>query len=265
MVEKPTASIVTVTPDMAEHWLTLNVKNRPKKPKNIERFARDMSNGDWQITGEAIKFDTDGHLSDGQNRLTAVVLSGATVDMFVVRGLAPEAQEVMDSGALRSASDSLTLRGVANAKDVAPVVTNLMAWESDFYNHCMTQSSPTYTKTEIYKYLEDHPDIPEIVQWVKRVQRQLPLPIGSLGGCAYRFSLIDADDATDFYERIHQLHTSGKGDPIYTLIKRASDDRTIKRRLSGVTVTIIRSRPQQWPKHFQPTVFPVHAKSKGSK
>lgn len=229
--EKPSASVVYVAPDMAERWLGRNVKNRKLKERNIARFARDMKNGRWQITGEAIKFDVNGNLIDGQNRLTAVVASGATVPMFVVRGLAPESQEVMDSGTPRNAKDALTLRGYASAKDLSPVAVALMAWDDGFYRHAMWQSSPVFTNTEITEYVAARPELEELVRYVKTVQRALPLPIAALGACAKRFADIDADAMTEFYGRIHNLHTTGKGDPIATLIKRVADARQVRTRM----------------------------------
>lgn len=229
--EKPSASIVYVTPEMAERWLARNIKNRDLKERNIARFARDMMNGRWQITGEAIKFDTLGNLLDGQNRLTAVIASGAVIPMFVVRGLGSEAQQVMDSGAPRSPKDALGLLDVSNAKDVAPVAAALMSWQSGFFKHCMWQSSAGYTNSEIVDYATAHPEIGEVLNFVKPVQKEMRLPIGAIGACAVRFALIDADAMTDFYDRIKNLHTSGKGDPVATLIKRVSDERQVKRRL----------------------------------
>lgn len=229
--DKPSAAIVYITPQMAERWLEKNNKNRPFKDRKINAFARDMATGRWQITGEAIKFDTSGNLLDGQNRLAAIAASGATVAMFVVRGLAAESQEVMDSGTPRSVADSLFLRGVANSKDVTPAAVALMGWNTGFFRHCMVNSNPAYTKSEIFDFIEDHSDLADVVGWVKRVQRELPLPIGALGACAYTFAKIDADHAAYFYDRIRDLRTTGKGDPIQTLLKRVSDDRLNKKRI----------------------------------
>lgn len=229
--EKPSASFVSVTPDMAARWLNLNTGNRPFKKTKIAMYARDMSSGAWQITGEAVKFGWDGRLLDGQNRLAAIVQSGATVVTLVVRGLDPSVQLNMDSGAPRSPSDSLGFVGFTNTKDLAPVVSALMGWDTGFYRHAMVQSTPKFTRTELADGVGNYPDLEEIVPWVKRSQRELPLPIGALGACAYKFMEIDADATTDFYDRIQNLRTTGKGDPIRTLLKRVSDERLSKRRL----------------------------------
>ena len=70
--EKPSASLVYVTPDMAKRWLSKNTGNRPVKKAKVAQYARDMTEGRWEITGEAVKFAQSGRLIDGQNRLHAV-------------------------------------------------------------------------------------------------------------------------------------------------------------------------------------------------
>jgi hypothetical protein len=61
-----------------------------------------MTNGDFQFTGDPIKFTGDGELIDGQHRLAAVQQSGLTLEFTVVRGLPREAQDVVDIGAGRT-------------------------------------------------------------------------------------------------------------------------------------------------------------------
>lgn len=95
--------VVEVTPRTAAEWLTLNRRNRRARTLLVSKYAADMAAGQWRMAGEPIKFDTSGNLLDGQHRLSAVMLSGATVTMLVVRGLPPESQAVMDSGSARTA------------------------------------------------------------------------------------------------------------------------------------------------------------------
>src|SRR4051794_4301498 len=65
---------VWITPELARAILTdLNKGTRTKKPEEIRRYANDMKDGRWVMTGESIKFGTDGLLKDGQNRLSACV------------------------------------------------------------------------------------------------------------------------------------------------------------------------------------------------
>lgn len=109
-----------ITPALAAEFLTKNVAhNRRLKLAKIAAFARDMKNGKWRLTHQAIAFDWNGELVDGQNRLSAIVKSKTTVDMWVYHGLDPEDFTVLDSGTARTAGDFLTRHGFGNATSVA--------------------------------------------------------------------------------------------------------------------------------------------------
>ena len=49
-----------------------------------------MKAGKWCLNGEAIEFDTNGKLKNGQHRLRAVIKSGVAIDCVVVRGVDPD-------------------------------------------------------------------------------------------------------------------------------------------------------------------------------
>lgn len=230
-VNKPSVSNIWVTPEMAKRWMERNTNNRPVKKRKVEQFARDMATGNWHYTGEPIKFSKTGRLIDGQNRLLAVIESNATVLMMVVRGLDDGAQAYMDSGTIRSNADTLGFLGYDKAKDLAPSVIAHKAWVTGYYRHAMVQSGPSFTKAEVVEHLKQHPGIEEVSAWVKRVQSSLPLGIGSLAACAYEFTLIDADAAKEFYDRIHDLNLGAKGSPLNTLVRRVASDRDTGKRV----------------------------------
>ena len=71
----PTNSrVIEWSPKLAEYVLTnLNRDNRPMKPGKIKKYAADISDKGWGVTGDTIKFGSDGLLKDGQNRLSACV------------------------------------------------------------------------------------------------------------------------------------------------------------------------------------------------
>ena len=69
--------IIEFSPKLASYVLeNLNVNNRTKKKKNIRRYAKDMSSGNWSLTGDTIQFSKNGVLMNGQNRLFACVKAG---------------------------------------------------------------------------------------------------------------------------------------------------------------------------------------------
>ena len=91
---------VLVTPSLAERYLKRNSVNRNISQSVVDRYARDMRNGRWEQNGDVIRFDASGSLRDGQHRLTAIVQSGETIKLNVVRGI--DASGHIDSGYKRT-------------------------------------------------------------------------------------------------------------------------------------------------------------------
>lgn len=84
-----TSKFEKITPEIANEMLSHNSRN-PRKTMNrsiIRKYANDILNGLWQVNGEAIVFDEDGFLKNGQHRLCAIILAGKQVTTLVVRGV----------------------------------------------------------------------------------------------------------------------------------------------------------------------------------
>jgi hypothetical protein len=94
-----------VTPELAAKWLERNTANRPLRGEVVQRYASDMKSGLWQVTGDAIGFDTNGTVVNGQHRLWAVFESGMTVRMLVCFDLDPKVVRVLDDHFKRKLSD----------------------------------------------------------------------------------------------------------------------------------------------------------------
>lgn len=104
----------TVTPFMAETWLKQNVRNRSANQTRVETIAADILAGRWVVNGDAIRFGADGTLYDGQHRLMAICKAGVAVESNVVRGLEPEARDMIDMGG-----------GPRNARDVVAITDGI--------------------------------------------------------------------------------------------------------------------------------------------
>ncbi len=109
--ERVTAEVELVTPIKALEYLSTNIFNRPIAPNRIRRYARNMADGKWILTGEGIIFDLHGRLIDGQNRLWAVVEARTPAPLLVVRGVITESQKVIDDGLSRNVGDWLSYAG----------------------------------------------------------------------------------------------------------------------------------------------------------
>lgn len=106
-----------ITPEMALDMLTLNDlgRNRHIKLPTLEEYVAAMKNKEWkEKTGEAIKFDVNGMLVDGQHRLWAIWISKATLEFSVVVGLDKDAFSYLDMGANRTGADVTSINGFQN-------------------------------------------------------------------------------------------------------------------------------------------------------
>lgn len=78
--------IVKVTPELALLWLQSNTFNRKISENIVNKYARDMKNGNWTLNHQGIAFDDSGVLVDGQHRLWAIIKSGSSIDIMVTQG-----------------------------------------------------------------------------------------------------------------------------------------------------------------------------------
>lgn len=105
-----TTAIEVITPAKSAEYLQHNAPwNRTVHKKAVEKYARDMKNGDFKLTHQGIAFDTDGHLIDGRHRLTAVLISGKPITCLVTRNVDSDAMSLIDRGTSRTVRDSLTI------------------------------------------------------------------------------------------------------------------------------------------------------------
>jgi len=115
-----------VTPDQAARYLEANVNNRDLKRHKIAEFTDSMEQGRWEVTHQGIAFNCDGSLKDGQNRLHAIVKSGASVWMWVYRGLSERAMWAVDTGAARSLRDASQLECRETNRDIVAIAQRML-------------------------------------------------------------------------------------------------------------------------------------------
>jgi len=237
-MKEPMVTVETVTPSMAELWLAGNTNNRRMKTLAVTKYAKDIAAGKWDLNGESIKFNGDGRLLDGQNRLAAVIEARAPITTVVVRGLDAESQDTMDVGVPRRLADVLTIRGEVNTVDLATGLIRL-------YQYTINPEEAQWNRGpsihQALALLEVHPTIRASVNAAERVRKAVGLRSGVGVGLHYVLTSIDQDDAEAYFERLINGANLSTDDPVYHLRRllldaRVSSHQRVKRR----------TRPHDW-------------------
>lgn len=122
--------VISVDPPTAQQWLDTIHHQRGLSLGKVVEFAADMEHGRWGTDYMPIVFDADGHLVNGQHRLSAVVLSATTQTFYVIRDAHEDDILYMDKGRPRSVADQLKIHGVAQSANLAPVVKAVVLYHN---------------------------------------------------------------------------------------------------------------------------------------
>jgi len=96
--------VFKITPAHAEKWLEMNTGNRRIRPSHVRHLAKQMEQGRWMLSPEPIVFSPR-RLLDGQHRLSAVLMSGCTIEASVALVQNEDVFRVLDQGVNRNNSD----------------------------------------------------------------------------------------------------------------------------------------------------------------
>lgn len=214
-------SVQDVTPKLAERWLGKNDRNRHIRQRSVDSYARDMENGQWRLTGEAIKFSRTGRLLDGQHRLLAVVQSGRTVQMVVVKGLEDKVQEVIDSGAARTVGDALRMRGEGLYSSLAAAARLALLYEIG----SIDSSNVRLTHSEVLEFVDRNTDLRAAVEQAVSYRNHIDVPVSVLSLAVWRLNRVDPDDAFLFISQLAEKTDLKAGDAILALHNRLTEVR----------------------------------------
>src|SRR6185369_9847998 len=150
-------SVIEVTPEMAEKWLERNhPSNRPISWGAVEAFAKDMRSGAWRLTHQAVCFDAEGYLIDGQHRLHAVKQAEVPVRLLVMKNAEGSFHDPIDRGRPRSVA---TIMGVAGREVAALNVLRMC--ESGYPIHSpMTLNEAELVSVRHMEYIKELSKVP---------------------------------------------------------------------------------------------------------
>lgn len=210
-----TIEYIEVTPEQAQAWVAGSKMNRPPRKKHVDKIARAMQAGLFVFNGETIILDEHGLLLDGQHRCLACIEASKSFDTLVVRGMPRDVFDSIDQGSIRTSADSLSIRGIDNAKAVASVLRYIGAWRAGYGPWVLG----LYLATP-HEAAELHSTTPHIEEHVA-VGKKVVAAIGG-GSAFYAFmhwllSHKSQRQADEFFEKLATGAGLNAGDPVLLL------------------------------------------------
>lgn len=220
----PAAEVVEITPEGAQQYLELNTKNRALNEKHVLYLAEQMRLGAWQMAYDPIRISVTNVLLDGQHRLMAIVKSGTTQRMLVIRNLPDETFTVMDTGRLRSANDVLTIAGYTHGRASAALVRMIVNYQNGRVTNTLSNigrvAGAVVTHQEILDYIQSndvHPYIKKGLNWYAECKF---LTGTEYSFFYYIFSRIDPEGAEVFLNSFASGAELKEKNPIFVLRKK---------------------------------------------
>ena len=149
-----------VTPEVAAQYLRSNIINRKLRPATVKRYEEEMRQDSWTLTSDAIAFDEEGNLIQGQHRLSAVVSTGLAQPFWVARNMPTESRQNLDCGTKRQLHDRLTISGHTISRTVGSTCIKLLTpWQ----NPNLVNSSNPMVRSQVVKI---HNYLYEELEWL---------------------------------------------------------------------------------------------------
>lgn len=230
-----------VTPEDAQKFLEKNNGNRKLSERNVLFFFHQMKRGDWQLTADPIKFSKTGRLLDGQHRLAALIKNNKPIEMFIAEGLDEKIFTVLDTGKNRSAGDLLSTQGFKNSNALAGAVRSILLYQQGYYSDPGRAARVSKaTNTNIIKWIEDNPEIQEILGFTNHVYRQFRyISHGPLTMLYWTLSRKNQEQADNFFGKYASGIELSEGSAIRLLRERLIKDSQNKTKLSSRDKTAI--------------------------
>jgi hypothetical protein len=222
-------TLETITPKKAADWYARNVNNRPLSVSFANRLAEAIAAGQWQVNGDAIRFDESGDLVDGQHRLAAVIRSGKPIKSYVIRGIESKSFDTIDKGKQRSNGDALARRGERNYNVMASCCALLFRHRT---GKPLDQGKYAPRPDQMDEIISAHGDM---VRWACNFavgHRSSLIPPSELAFIlAQSMAIYGKDIVSPFWKRVLEAEELKRGTAAHTLHRRLVDNKSGPSRL----------------------------------
>ena len=191
-----------ITTKMAKEFLDSRRDNQRKiSDRHVAELSDAMLYNRWRYNGEAIKFDEEGRMIDGQHRCAAGIKAGKSFMSDIVYGLPNDVYYVIDQKAKkRNFGDVLKIEGEINTAALA----SALGWHIAYTAHKISSRGKIWALTpdaqQVSQELRHHPAIRDSFIPASRCRHLLGT--GVLTFVHYVFSQKDSDAADDFFRKL---------------------------------------------------------------
>lgn len=204
-------------------FLATSIGNRPLPWRKLDYLTRQLTK--WSPWIALIVFDEEGHLIDGNGRLTAIAKAGARVAALVVRGVPSEARPYIDTGKSRNGPDALILDGFKFGGGYASLAAAARAVR------CFE------LKKTITEIVIDHEDLLDVVHrhealasYVMKLYETDFSKSGVIMAALYWIAMTQNPKAEDFISKVLSGAEITHGSPIWLLRHKFHSMRTARER-----------------------------------
>ncbi len=222
-----TAVVEKISSSTAAEMLEGNTSNRNVSDYKVDEYAMAMKKGNFPFTGEPIQITKKGRLLNGQHRLLAIIKSGVTIELLVVRGVEEDTFKYMDTGKPRSASDVLSIEGIEYPSRIASIAKFAIKFKQGHLGIAANQNtgngSNKLTNSEVSEFVNKNHQLLKVSMeygYSSENNKVRILPGSLLGGLYFVFSKIDDDKASEFCTKLVNGINLGQNSPIRLLRQR---------------------------------------------
>lgn len=221
----------TITVKKAMEYIKRNINNRPLSRPWVEELSEIITAGEFKMNGDAIRFNSNGDLIDGQHRLHACILSGIPIETYVVRGLEHAAFDTIDQGKRRKSSDILARQGEKQYTALAAAVKAVHEIQN---NYAITHKK-AFRPSILQKTLAECDGIREVVdeclQMMRTNKARSLINPGVACAMMYLTRKSNRQLADLFWSRVYGGESLTKSMPEYLLRQRLTENATSVARL----------------------------------
>ena len=212
MITTNDVQVIDVTPELAHRYLESNISNRPLSIRTVNELAQAMLNDEWQLNGEAIKFDAQGNLIDGQHRCQAIMKADTSIRTYVLRNLPADSFKTLDTGKKRNNADTLGILGYSNPTQLAATARFVLNFETN-----QLRSNEIVTNQRMEHFVEESPKVIESLAFIKQIKAESVLPASIAAGLHYLMAECDGEGAEIFFRDLAKGSMLAASDPVFLL------------------------------------------------